>query len=41
MALPSLHVEDVTVVTDLDAQYKDATLRSTVRVAGKAGRISV
>ena len=37
MALPPLHVEDVTVVTDLDAQYKDATLKSTVRVAGPAG----
>jgi beta-galactosidase/beta-glucuronidase len=32
-----LHVDDVTVVTDLDAQYKDATLKSTVRVAGPAG----
>jgi beta-galactosidase len=37
VALPPLHVEDVTVVTDLDAQYKDATLKSTVRVAGPAG----
>jgi beta-galactosidase len=37
VALPPLHVEDVTVVTDLDAQYKDATLTSTVRVAGPAG----
>ncbi len=26
VALPPLHVDDVTVVTDLDAQYKDATL---------------
>ncbi len=40
VALPALHVEDVTVVTDLDAQYKDATLKSTVRVAGPAGRTS-
>ena len=40
VALPSLHVEDVTVVTELDDQYKDATLRSTVRIAGKVGRIS-
>ena len=41
VALPPLHVDDVTVVTDLDAQYKDATLTSTVRVAGLAGaRIS-
>ena len=37
VALPPLHVDDVTVVTDLDAQYKDATLKSTVRVAGPAG----
>ncbi len=37
VALPALHVEDVTVITDLDAQYKDATLKSTVRVAGPAG----
>ncbi len=37
LALPQLHVDDVTVVTDLDSQYKDATLRSTVRVAGPAG----
>ena len=37
VALPPLHVDDVTVVTDLDAQYKDATLKSTVRIAGPAG----
>ena len=37
VALPQLHVDDVTVVTDLDAQYKDATLKSAVRVAGPAG----
>ncbi len=37
LALPPLHVRDVTVVTDLDAQYKDATLKSTVKVAGTAG----
>src|SRR5208283_3535212 len=37
VALPPLHVDDVTVVTDLDAQYKDATLKSTVRVVGTAG----
>jgi beta-galactosidase len=36
-ALPQLHVDDVTVVTDLDAQYKDATLKSAVRVAGTPG----
>ena len=37
LALPRLHVDDVTVVTDLDAEYKNATLRSTVRVAGPVG----
>jgi beta-galactosidase/beta-glucuronidase len=37
VALPPLHAEDVTVVTDLDDQYKDATLKSSVRVAGPAG----
>jgi beta-galactosidase/beta-glucuronidase len=37
LAIPPLHVDDVTVVTDLDAQYKNATLRSTIRVAGPAG----
>ena len=37
VALPPLHVDDVTVVTGLDAQYRDATLTSTVRVAGPAG----
>ena len=37
VALPPLHVDDVTVVTDLDARYKDATLKSNVRVAGPAG----
>ena len=37
VALPPLHVDDVAVVTDLDAQYKDATLKSTVRIAGPAG----
>ena len=37
VALPALYMDDVTVVTDLDAQYKDATLKSTARVAGPAG----
>ena len=37
VALPQLHVDDVTVVTEMDAQYKDATLKSAVRVAGPAG----
>ncbi len=40
VALPPLHIDDVTVITDLDAQYKDATLKSSVRVSGAAGRIS-
>jgi len=37
VALPPLHVDDVTVITDLDEQYKNAVLKSTVRVAGLAG----
>ena len=37
VALPQLHLDDVTVVTDLDAKYKNATLKSTVRVTGPAG----
>ena len=30
-------MDDVTVVTDFDAKCKNATLKSTVRVAGPAG----
>jgi beta-galactosidase len=37
VALPPLHVDDLTVVTDLDAKYKNATLTTTVRIAGTAG----
>jgi len=37
VALPPLHVDDLTVVTDLDAQYQDATLKSALRVAGPVG----
>ncbi|MGD0411860.1 MAG: glycoside hydrolase family 2 TIM barrel-domain containing protein [Verrucomicrobiota bacterium] len=37
VALPPLRMDDVTVVTEMDAQYKDATLKSTVRVAGPVG----
>jgi beta-galactosidase len=37
VALPQLHVDDVTVVTDLDEQYKDSTLKSTLKVAGPSG----
>jgi beta-galactosidase/beta-glucuronidase len=37
VALPPSHVEDITIVTDLDAQYQNATLKTSVRVAGEAG----
>jgi beta-galactosidase len=37
VALPPLHVDDVTVVTELDANHQDATLKSKVRVTGPAG----
>jgi len=37
VALPQLRVDDITVVTDLDAQYINATLKSAVRLAGPAG----
>jgi len=37
VAVPALHVADFTVVTDLDTQYKNAVLKSTIRVAGPAG----
>ena len=37
LALPETHVSDVAVTTDLDDQYRDATLKSTVTVSGKAG----
>jgi beta-galactosidase len=37
LALPELHVADVTVVTDLDAAYTDAELSATVLVRGKLG----
>jgi beta-galactosidase len=37
VALPQLHVDDVTVVTGLDDRYTDATLKSTLRVAGPPG----
>jgi beta-galactosidase len=38
VALPSTHVDDVTITTDLDAEYRDATLKTAVRVVGKAGQ---
>jgi beta-galactosidase len=37
VALPPTHVDDVTITTDLNDQYKDATLNAKVRVVGKAG----
>jgi beta-galactosidase len=37
VALPQLRMDDVTVVTDLDANYKNAMLTSTVRVTGPVG----
>jgi beta-galactosidase len=37
VALPQLHVDDITLVTDLDAKYVDATLHATVQVKGPAG----
>jgi beta-galactosidase len=35
VALPPIHVDDVTITTDLDAQYKDARLNASIRVVGK------
>ena len=37
VALPPLYIDDVTVTTELDADYKDATLKAQVHVTGKAG----
>jgi beta-galactosidase len=37
LALPPTHVDDLTITTDLDAQYQDATMKTVVRVAGKPG----
>ncbi len=37
-AVPSTHVDDVTVVTTLSADHVDATLDTTVRVRGAAGQ---
>jgi beta-galactosidase len=37
VALPTTHVDDVTITADLDTQYLDATLKATVRVVGKPG----
>jgi beta-galactosidase len=37
VALPPTHVDDVTVVTDLDPKYKNATLKTSIRVVGQPG----
>ena len=37
VALPSTHVDDMTIVTDLDAKYRNATLKTSVRIVGKSG----
>jgi beta-galactosidase len=38
VAVPPTHVEDVTIVTDLVHDYKDATLKAGIKVAGKPGQ---
>jgi beta-galactosidase len=37
VALPPVHIDDVTITTDLDENYKDASLKAQVRVVGPAG----
>jgi beta-galactosidase len=37
VALPPLHVDDVTIVTDLDTNYQNAILNTTIRLVGQAG----
>ncbi len=37
VALPPTHVRDLTLVTDLDGKYKDATLTLTANMTGTAG----
>ncbi len=37
LAVPTTHIDDVTVVTKLDQTYKDARLGATVKVLGKPG----
>lgn len=37
VALPTTHVSDITVVTDLDAKYQNANLKATVQVSGAPG----
>ncbi len=38
VALPPTHVADVTLVTDLNHDYQDASLRADIKVAGKPGQ---
>jgi len=37
VAVPSTHVADITVQTPLDAEYRNATLKAAVQIAGTAG----
>jgi beta-galactosidase/beta-glucuronidase len=37
LALPATHVEDITLVTDLDTNYHDATLQTTLQIQGPPG----
>jgi beta-galactosidase len=37
IAVPKTHVSDITVQTPLDSEYRDATLNTTVQVAGTPG----
>lgn len=38
MARPQAHIDDISIVPDLDAQYKDATLAIDVKTAGAKGQ---
>ena len=38
VALPATHVEDLTLVTKLDDKFKDATLETDLKIAGKSGQ---
>ena len=38
MARPQVHIDDVSIVPDLDSQYKDATLAVNVKTAGARGQ---
>ena len=38
VAIPPTHVDDVTIVTDLNDDYKAANLKAEVKVAGKPGQ---